>query len=403
MAVFSFKARDVNQRVIRGRIKAATKEDVEQRLMARQLTLISASEDSGSSNLLEMSFGGVKSKNLVVATRQLAFLVNASVPIVQALEAVSVNTDDHKLKSIFKKLSVNVESGQSFSNALKSYPHIFNELYLSMVKAGEEGGTLDSVLKQLSTYIEKSENIKQKVKSALMYPCFITVAAFAILTAIIVFLVPKFEEIFSDAGQELPELTQLIISISHFIRNHYVICILGIIAVIVCVKMILKTDTGARNFERLLLNLPGFGPLFSKNYVANYSRTLSSLLSSGVMVIDGIKISGKASGSILIKEASYRMCKIIEAGHNFGKALTREKIFPGLVKNMVIVGEETGNVDAVLEKIADFYEEQVEVAVEGLLKLIEPAMILGVALVIGFILIALYLPIFEISGTMAGG
>lgn len=403
MAIFHFKARDMNQRVVHGRIRALTRENVEEKLMTRQLTLISVSEEGEKKRgIIEMSFGGVNSKKLVVATRQLSFLINASVPIVQALDTVSNNTDDTVLKKTFKQLSLYVESGQSFSVALRKFPHIFNDLYISMVKSGEEGGSLDRVLKQLSTYIEKIENIKSKVKSAMMYPSFVTVAALVIIIGIILFLVPRFEEIFAQANADLPLMTQMLVSMSQFMKSHYLMLITGIACFVIGFIMIIKTQSGAKNWEQFLLNLPGFGTLLSKNYVASYSRTLSSLLSSGVMVVDAIKISGRASGSILIKEASDRICRIVESGHSFGKALTNERIFPGLVKNMVSVGEETGTVDDVLSKIADFYEEQVEVAVDGLIKLIEPALIIFIAVGVGFILIALYLPIFNIGGVVGG-
>ena len=403
MSVFKFRARDSNQRIVQGRVKAVSKEEVEKKLITRNLVLVSAvPEDETKPSVFSMSFGGVSSKKLVISTRQLSFLVNASVPIVQALETVSSNTDDLVLKKVFHSLSVSIASGQSFSAALKKFPHIFDDLYLNMVKSGEEGGSLDVVLRRLAAYIEKTESIKNRVKSAMMYPTFVMIAATLIMIGIIVFLVPKFEEIFSQAGQDLPVLTQMIVTLSHFMRDHFFLLILGIGGFIVGLIMFVKSSDGAKIFEKFLLKLPGFGPLISKNYIANYSRTLSSLLNSGVNIIEAIQIAGRSSGSILIRESSDRAAGVVSSGFNFGKAIAREKIFPDLVKNMILVGEETGNVDDVLGKIADFYEEQVDAAVEGLVKLIEPALIVGVALMIGFVLIALYLPIFQISGTLAG-
>ena len=400
MGVYQFKAKDSSQRVVSGRIKASSKADVEKRLMSRQLVLISAHEQD--QQLFKMTFNKVKGKNLAVATRQLAFLVNASVPIVQALDTVAINTIDRNLNNIFKQVSMDVETGQSFSDALQKHPQAFNSLYINMVKSGEEGGSLDTVLKQLASYIEKSEAIKNKVKSAMIYPVFVAVASFVIITGIIVFLVPKFEEIFESAGKELPALTQFIVSLSHLLRDNAALFIVGMVFLIFGFLAFIKTKAGAKLWEQFLMGLPGFGNLLSQNYIANYSRTLSSLLSSGVLITDAIHIGGRASGSLLIEESSTRIGQRISVGHSFGKALRGESLFPSLVRNMIIVGEETGNVDDILGKIADFYEEQVANAVDGLIKVIEPLLILIVAAAIGFILVALYLPIFQISGTLAG-
>ena len=405
MPVYQFRAKDSSKRVVQGRVKANSRDEVEQKLMSRQLVLISLSSQQQKKpvNLLEMNIGGISHKKVVLATRQLAFLVKASVPIAQALDIVGKNTDDAPLRRIFETLAESIIAGKSFSASLSAFPKIFDELYINMVRAGEEGGSLDLMLNQLATYIERTENIKGQVKSAMMYPIFITVVAMMIVVGMIIYLVPKFEEIFAEADQQLPAITQMLITISDFMRNHFILLIMIMVGLGVSFVTFIKSESGSRIWERFLTNVPVFGPLFVKNNVARFSRTLSCLLSAGGNIIESIQIAGKASGSVLIKDASVRVSESVEKGFKFGRSLASESVFPSLMRNMIISGEQTGNVDDILLKIAEFCEEQVEAAVNGVIKLIEPVMIVGVALIIGFIIVALYLPIFKMSGALASG
>lgn len=405
MPVYNFRAKDPNRRVVQGRVKANSRDEVERKLMSRQLVLISVSPQNTkrSLNLLEINFGGISHKKVVLATRQLAFLVKASVPIAQALDIIGKNTDDAPLRRIFEELAEGIISGKSFSASLMRYPNVFNELYVNMVRAGEEGGSLDVMLNQLATYIEKTESIKGRVKSSMMYPVFVAIVAIAIVIGMIVYLVPKFEEIFAEADQELPAITQMLVDASDFMRNNSVLLIVSLLVMGVSFVMFIKSEYGSRVWEKFLTNVPGFGSLLVKNNVARFSRTLSCLLSAGGNIIESIKIAGKSSGSVLMKDASVRVSESVEKGFMLGKSLAGESIFPSLMRNMITSGEQTGNVDDILMKIAEFCEEQVEAAVDGIIKMIEPVMIVGVALVIGFIIIALYLPIFKMSGALASG
>jgi len=405
MPVYQFRAKDHNRRVVRGWVKAVSRDEVERKLMSRQLVLISASPQSVKKDfsLLEINIGGISPKKVVLATRQLAFLVKASVPIAQALDIVGKNTDDTPLRKIFEELAQGIIAGKSFSSSLSAYPNAFDELYINMVRAGEEGGSLDVMLNQLATYIEKTESIKGRVKSAMMYPIFVAIVALLIVIGMIVYLVPKFEEIFADADQELPAVTQMLVNISDFMRNHSVLLIMSVLVMCISFVMFIKSEYGSRVWERFLTNIPGLGSLFVKNNVARFSRTLSCLLSAGGNIVESIKIAGKSSGSVLMKDASMRVSESVEKGFMLGKSLAGESIFPGLMRNMIISGEQTGNVDDILMKIAEFCEDQVDAAVNGIIKLIESVMIVGVALVIGFIIIALYLPIFKMSGALASG
>ena len=406
MPVYHFRARDSNRRIVQGRVKAISKDEVESKLMSRQLVLISTTiqnQKKSDFNLLEVNFGGISHKKVVLATRQLAFLVKANVPIAQSLDIVGKNTDDAPLRKVFEELSESIIAGKSFSASLSAYPKVFDELYINMVRAGEEGGSLDVMLNQLALYIEKTEKIKSQVKSAMMYPVFVSITAALIVVGMIMYLVPKFEEIFKEADQELPAITQMLVTVSDFMRNHFVLLTMIVIGLGISFVMFIKSDSGSRIWERFLVNIPAFGPLFVKNNVARFSRTLSCLLSAGSNIIDSIKIAGKASGSVLMKDASVRVSDSVEKGFKLGKSLANESIFPSLMRNMVISGEQTGNIDDILMKIAEFCDEQVEAAVNGVIKLIEPVMIVGVSLVIGFIIVALYLPIFKMSGALAGG
>ena len=259
------------------------------------------------------------------------------------------------------------------------------------------------MLNQLASYIEKTESIKGRVKSSMMYPVFVGITAILIVIGMIVYLVPKFEAIFAEADQELPAITQMLVDMSDFMRNNSVFLIVAVIALSVSFVMFIKTEHGSRVWERFLTNIPGLGPLFVKNNVARFSRTLSCLLSAGSNIVESIKIAGKSSGSVLMQDASLRVSESVERGFRLGKSLASESIFPGLMRNMITSGEQTGNVDDILMKIAEFCEDQVDAAVNGIIKMIEPVMIVGVALIIGFIIVALYLPIFKMSGALAGG
>ena len=272
-----------------------------------------------------------------------------------------------------------------------------------MVHSGEEGGSLDIMLNQLAMYIEKSHKVKKKVTGGMLYPGFITIVAGLIVVGIMVFLVPKFENIFSDSSQNLPGLTQIVIDISRYMRNNAMEFIMGIVGTIVGLTIFLKTNMGKRCKEMVIMNLPVFGDLLRKYHVARFSRTMSSLLSSGGQIVASLKIAAKSTGSIFFQEAVLRVSDMVETGHTLSKCISKEQIFPGLIKNMISVGEETGNLDEVLKKIADFYEEQVDVAVENMLKLIEPILIVGIAFVIGFVVIAMYLPIFKMGELLSSG
>ena len=298
------------------------------------------------------------------------------------------------------EVALNVESGDSLSKALQKFPTVFDEVYVNMVAAGESGGSLDVMLNRLAIYIEKTHSIVSRIRSGMMYPGFISVVAFLIVIGLLVFLVPKFEEIFSDAGQDLPALTQKIVNLSHFMRDHYILFIGMIVGFGAAFAMFLTTHTGKRVTEQVSMKTPVLGDLLTKYRVARFSRTLSSMLSSGANLSEGLQLGAKSTGGIFFKEAVVRVIKMVESGYSVAKAISREKVFPGLVKNMISVGEQTGNMTEVLNKMADFYEEQVDVSVENLLKLVEPLLLVGVAFVIGFIVIAMYLPIFQMGQVM---
>ena len=394
-AIYYFRAKDHNQRIVTGRVKASSKEELEQKLMSKQLLLISASTQKKSKN--NVSIFGVKSKHLVIATRQLAFLANASVPLVQAVRTVSNNTPDMSLKKIMEEVAVNIESGNSFSKSLKKYPMVFDDVYISMASAGETGGSLDVMLNRLAVYIEKTDSVKSRIRAGMMYPGFVSFVAFLIVVGLLVFLVPKFEEIFADAGQELPALTRAVVNLSHFLREQFMLFGVLITCLVVSTVIFLRTRNGKMTLEVLASYTPILGDLLTKYRVARFSRTFASMLESGSNVSESLKLGAKSTGGFYFKEAIARAVKMVEAGYSVAKSIAKEKVFPGLVKNMISVGEQTGNMTEVLNKMADFYEEQVDVSVENLLKVIEPLLLVGVAFIIGFIVIAMYLPIFKMG------
>src|SRR4030042_3267652 len=342
----------------------------------------------------------VQQRSVAIFTRQLASMIDAGLPLVQSLEVLSSQQDNNLFKNIIREIREDVEGGSTFAGALKKHPTTFNDLYTNLVVAGEEGGILDTILGRLAAYIEKAEALKKKVKSALIYPATIVTVAVAVVIILMLFVIPVFETMFSSAGQSLPLPTVIVLSISKMIKKYIVIFIPAVIVLIFLFKRYYKTDSGKAVVDRLLLSLPVFGPLFRKIAVARVSRKFGTLVSSGVPILDGLSIVSRTSGNRAIEIAIMNARASIREGETIAEPLNRSALFPPMVIQMISVGESTGALDSMLSKIAEFYEEEVDVAVANLTSLLEPMLMIFLGVVIGGVVIAMYLPIFNMASAV---
>jgi type IV pilus assembly protein PilC len=347
----------------------------------------------------------ISNQGLAVFTRQLSTLVNAGMPILRSLETLARQEKNLAFKYVLEQIGESIKSGGTFSDGLLQHPKVFDRLYVNMVKAGEAGGVLGTVLDRLARFMEKAEKIKGKVKAAMTYPVIIMCVAVLIVAALMVFVIPKFEEIFSGLlkGTPLPLLTQGVIFVSNFLKNQILATIGLIIGSVVGFRMICNTKAGSRAVDWVQINIPAFGPLFLKAAIGRFTRTFGTLLSSGVPILQAIIITRDTSGNSLIADALNQVHDRVKEGEGVGKPLEATKIFPTMVTSMVEVGEETGALPEMLTRIADTYDEEVDNAVTSITSIIEPIMIVFMAVVVGTIVIALFLPLVKIIQTLSGG
>jgi type IV pilus assembly protein PilC len=342
----------------------------------------------------------VNQRALAIFTRQLATMIDAGLPLVQSLEILSSQQESKVFKNVLREIREDVEGGSTFAGALKKHPGAFNDLYTNLVMAGEEGGILDTILIRLSSYIEKAEALKKKVKSALIYPSTIVGVAIIVVMILMIFVIPVFESMFKSAGQTLPLPTLIVLTLSKMIKRYVVILIPALILSFFFLRKYYHTEMGQRMVDGLILKLPVFGPLFQKIAVARFSRTLGTLISSGVPILDGLTIVSKSSGNKTIEAAIITARNSIREGETISEPLHRCGVFPPMVIQMISVGESTGALDSMLSKIADFYEEEVDVAVASLTSLLEPLLMIFLGVVIGGVVISMYLPIFQMASAV---
>jgi type IV pilus assembly protein PilC len=342
----------------------------------------------------------VNRRSIAIFTRQLATMIDAGLPLVQSLDILSIQQENKLFKDIIRQIREDVEGGSTFAGALKKHPATFDELYTNLVVAGEEGGILDNILLRLAGYIEKAEALKKKVKSAMVYPSTIIGVAIIVVIILMIFVIPVFDNMFKSAGQTLPLPTLIVITMSKIVQKYVYIVIPGLILAFYLIRRYHKTENGRTVIDRLLLKLPVFGPLFQKISVARFSRTLGTLVSSGVPILDGLSIVSKASGNKTIETAILNARASIREGETIAEPLNRSGMFPPMVIQMISVGESTGALDSMLSKIADFYEEEVDVAVANLTSLLEPFLMIFLGVVIGGVVISMYLPIFQMASAV---
>ena len=397
MPTFKYKA--TNQgKIVNGQLKASSLQSANLKLKSRNLDPIFVLEKPLIS--LFSTGGKAPAKEVILMTRQLSFLLNAGISLIQALEIVSGIVSNPVLKLTVRDISKQMQGGYSFSKALRSKPLIFSGLYVNMVVCGEETGNMDKILDELSTYMEKTESIKDRVKSAMWYPVAVLTISFAIVIALLVFVVPKFQEFYGSSNQALPAMTQLFINISEFLRNQWYIFIGGIIFIPMFLIQYFRTETGAKQLHDILGLTPLFGKLHYKVGLVRFCRSFFILLQAGVNFIEALEIAKNISGHRKIVEGLSVTTKCVMEGKGFTKGLDKSKAFPDLVVSMSRIGEESGNLDKVFKKMTVFYEDELERIISGMIKLIEPMLMVFLGGIIGMVVMALYLPIFNMGDVL---
>jgi type IV pilus assembly protein PilC len=401
MAKFTWEATTRAGEKRKGIMEAESADIVETRLKGDGLSIQRVRRQGREINI---TFGtGVTAKDLQIFTRQLATMIDAGLPLVQCLDILATQSQNKAFAKVLGTVKANVEQGATFSDALRRHPKIFDELFVNLVAAGEVGGILDTILNRLATYIEKAVKLRGQLKSAMYYPAGIMVVAIAVIAVMLVKVIPTFEKMYKDMGNaQLPGATRVVINISHAFVNRWYIFV-GVIFGLVAGSMAMRrTDGGRETFDRVLLRLPVIGPTLRKIVVARFTRTLGTLLASGVPILDALDICARTSGNRVVQAGILKAKDKISEGHDMAGPLAESRVFPSMVVQMIGVGEQTGAMDQMLQKIADFYEEEVDAAVSGLTSLIEPVMMGFLGVVVGGLIIAMYLPIFKLAGNING-
>jgi len=402
MAKFRWKGKDANGVEVSGVMAADSQEAVTLNLRRQKITPLKVSR---SWQDMEISIPGIGDKiserDIVVFTRTFATMVDAGLPLVQCLEILAEQTENPKFSKAILDISQSVESGSTYADALRKHPKIFDDLYCNMVEAGETGGILDTILNRLAGYMEKSITLKRQVKSAMVYPTVVITVACAVVIFLMYAVIPTFAKIFLSLGANLPLPTQIVINLSKFIENNILFIIAGVIGLVIAFRYIKKTEKGGRTIDAIALKLPIFGVLLRKVAVAKFTRTLSTLIASGVPILEGLEITAKTAGNKIIEEAIMKTRVSISEGKSISEPLSATEVFPTMVTQMIAVGESTGALDAMLEKIADFYDEEVDIAVQNLTQMLEPMLMAFLGVTVGFIVIAMYMPMFSLVGELA--
>ncbi|HNV26668.1 MAG TPA: type II secretion system F family protein [Nitrospira sp.] len=400
MSTFTYVGRNRQGAVKKGELTAKTRDEAVDQLRKQQVVVTSLEEKSGGGKF-KLSLGsGLTDKDLVVFTRQFGTMINAGLPLIQCLDILSTQSENKVLRETVGDVKNSVEAGSTFSDALKRHPKVFDDLYVNMIHAGEVGGLLDTILTRLAKHIEKAMKLKGQIKSAMVYPTAIVGVAVVIISVLMVWVIPVFAQMFlemSGGKVGLPGPTQIVISVSNFFQSYWYMMFGAMVGAVIAIKRYYATVNGRVVIDRLLLKMPIVGDLIRKASVAKFTRTLGTLITSGVPLLEGLSICAKTSGNKVIEEALMNARVSISGGKTISEPLAKCNVFPKMVTHMISVGESTGALDAMLGKIADFYEDEVDQAVETLTSLLEPIMMVVLGTIIGFIVVAMYLPIFTMA------
>jgi len=393
MPIFIYSAKTVTGDIQTGNVDLPSREAVIGYLRRQRLIPVTVREKPKD---VSMPFGRrVRMKEIVHFTRQFATMVNSGLPLVQCLDILAQQTENKFLANSIREVQADVESGATLADALRNHPKVFSDLYVNMVAAGEAGGILDTVLLRLSVFLEKNEALVRKVKGAMIYPGVILSVAVVAVTVLLVFVIPTFESMFASVDMQLPAPTRLVIWMSEMLQNYWWLILGLIFAVAYTIRLYYKTSGGRLALDKLLLRVPILGDLLRKTAVARFTRTLGTLLSSGVSILDGLEITARTAGNRVIHDAVMRSRSSIAGGETIAEPLKQSGVFPPMVTQMINVGEQTGTIDEMLDKIADFYDDEVDTAVEALLSAMEPMLIVFLGVIVGGMIVAMYLPIFD--------
>ncbi|OLD42094.1 MAG: pilus assembly protein PilC [Nitrospirae bacterium 13_1_40CM_2_62_10] len=405
MATFTYVGKTKQGAVRKGDLTAKTREEAAEQLRRQNVIVSSLLEVKAPEGILQrLSLGGgVGDKEVAVFTRQFATMINAGLPLVQCLEILSTQTENKIFAKAIAEIKFDVEAGSTFADALKKHPKIFDELYVNLVHAGEVGGLLDTILGRLAKHIEKAMKLKSQIKSAMVYPSAIMGVAVIVITVLMIFVIPIFARMFlemSGGKVGLPFATQMVIDVSNFMKSNILFLIMGAAALVYAIKRYYATPKGRLVMDRMFLKLPVMGDLIRKAAVAKFTRTLGTLITSGVPILEGLTITSKTAGNKVVEGAILMARQSISEGKTVAEPLAKSGVFPSMVTHMISVGEATGALDAMLGKIADFYDEEVDASVAALTALLEPMMMVFLGTIIGFIVIAMYLPIFKMAAAI---
>lgn len=398
MPEFLWQGKSKSGEVLSGKIQAATKVEATELLRRRGLEVTKVKSPGLNLDALGTIGTGLKDKDIAAFTRQFATMINAGLPLVKCLQILSRQQENKIFAEAIAEVNADVEKGGTLAEALGKHDKIFSELYVNMVSAGEQGGILDTILNRLAIHLEKSSALKAKIKTAMMYPAVVLIVVVLVVMALLLFVIPIFQQMFVSLESELPLPTQIVVDASEFVQNYFLLIVIGTVAIIAGFKFIYKTKNGEKIIDTIKLKMPILGSLQRKMAIARFTRTLGTLISSGVAILDGLTITAKTSGNRVVSDAILEARIAISSGETIAKPLMESQIFPSMVTQMISVGEETGGLDTMLMKVADFYEEEVDTAVGGLTATLEPIMIVVLGLIVGGIVIAMYLPIFALIG-----
>ena len=402
MAVYQWVGKNRKDEVQKGEIEAVSEEAVKAQLSRQRITPTKVKKKS--KDLFEnVAFlqPKVKQRDVILFARQFSTMIDAGLPIIQCLDILYSQQANATFKKMLREIKESVEGGATLAEALKKFPKQFDNLFVNMIAAGEAGGILDAILRRLAAYMEKAAKLKAQVKGAMTYPVVTLIIAVLVLAVILVFVIPVFEEMFADFGGELPMPTQIVVAMSDMVKSKIIYIIVGLVFFIIAFKKFYGTEKGREFVDKMLLKVPVFGDLLRKVAVAKFTRTMGTMLASGVAILEALDIVAKTAGNKTVEKAVYNVRKGISEGRTMADPLAQSGVFPSMVCQMISVGESTGALDAMLEKIADFYDEEVDQAVENLTALIEPFMLVFLGVTIGGLVIAMYLPIFKMAGAIS--
>jgi type IV pilus assembly protein PilC len=401
MPQYKYKARDSGGRLLEGTLEAENEKGIISNLRSKGLVVINISLQKKKIALLGERKKKVKLGDIVIFARQLATMVNAGLPLVQSLHILTEQTENLSFQKILRDIEQNVETGSNLSDAMGKYPAVFSVLFVNLVRAGEASGMLDEILNRLASYLEAISNLIRKIRSAMVYPIAVSIMAVVIVVVLMVKVVPTFKSIFADFGAQLPLPTMILVGISEIMQKYFLAGVAMLIALFFAFGKYARTEKGRYRFDSFKLKMKVFGPLLRKVAISKFTRTLATLVKSGVPILTSLEIVGKTSGNVVIEKAVIEVRDSIREGESIAQPLAKSGVFPHMVVQMIRVGEETGSLENMLGKISDFYDEQVDAAVAGLTSIIEPILIAFLGVVIGAIVIAMFMPIFQMTTIIA--